>query len=184
MAVLQKYKIGLRTIKTTLAVFFCLLVQLVFSVDQMHIFYAAIAAIVCMRETAEQSLLFGVQRFIGTIIGGIIGYILIRINQYIPYYHEGLYIVILPLFTMLGISICAKLKQRNAVVICCVVFLGIVLDPNLNTENTLWYIILRIFYTTIGIVITTLLNKYFFPNVEEEAFEEDLISFPIAQDNK
>ncbi|MGI6685348.1 MAG: aromatic acid exporter family protein [Bacillota bacterium] len=172
LAKLDKYKIGLRTIKTTLAVFFCLAVQLIFSVDQMHIFYAAIAAIVCMRETAKESLLIGVHRFIGTLIGGIIGFILINIITYIPYYHDGMYLIILPLFIMLGISICVWLKKRNAVIICCVVVLGIALDPNLNMDNTLWYIILRIFYTTIGIIITTLLNNYFFPNIEEETFED------------
>ncbi|MDD4754382.1 MAG: aromatic acid exporter family protein [Desulfitobacteriaceae bacterium] len=160
----------MRTIKTTLAVFFCLVMQLIFSVDQMHIFYAIIAAIVCMRETTEKSVLISVQRFIGTLIGGIIGFILINTNQYIPYYNEGMYIVILPICITLCISICALLKKQNAVVICCVVLLGIALDPTLNMNNTLWYIILRIFYTTIGIIITTLLNRYLFPNVEEEAF--------------
>lgn len=147
-----------------------MLIQLIFSVDQMHIFYAAIAAIVCMRETTEKSVSISVQRFIGTLIGGIIGFIVINTSQYIPYYNEGMYIVILPLCTTLGISICALLKKQNAVVICCVVFLGITLDPTLNIDNTLWYIILRVFYTTIGIIITTLLNRYFFPNVEEETF--------------
>lgn len=164
--------IGLRTTKSAFAVFFCLLIQLIFSVDPVHIFYAAIAAIVCMRETGEQSLNFGIQRFIGTLIGGIMGFILLNINQQIPYYAEGFYLIVVPLFVMICISICVLLDKKNAVIICCVVFLGISLDTTLRLDNTVWYITLRIFYTTIGIVITTLLNHYFFPMDEHDEPEK------------
>ncbi|MGI6235606.1 MAG: FUSC family protein [Christensenellales bacterium] len=159
---------GLRTTKSAFAVFFCLLIQFIFSVDPVHILYAAIAAIVCMRETGEESLNFGIQRFVGTLIGGIMGFILLNISHWIPYYAEGSYLIIVPIFVMACISICVLLKKKNAVIICCVVFLGIALDTTLLLENTLWYITLRIFYTTIGILITTLLNHYFFPNEEHE----------------
>ncbi|MCR6545718.1 FUSC family protein [Dehalobacterium formicoaceticum] len=172
LAHLSKFRIGLRTTKSAVAVFFCLLMQFIFSVDPTHIYNAAIAAIVCMRENTEESFLFGVQRFIGTIIGGVMGLILISINIYIPYYEDGLYLILVPLFVMFCISICAFLNKKNAVIICCVVFLGIVLDTTLNRNNTLWYIIHRVFYTTIGIVIATLLNQYFFPHDEDDEHQK------------
>ncbi len=164
---LSKYKIGLRTIKTTLAVFLCLVVQLIFSMNRIDTFYAAIAAVVCMRETAEESLDMGVHRFLGTFIGGVMGFALMNIKPIIPYYTEGLYVIIVPLGMMLCICACNWFNKKSAVAICCVVFLSIALDTTLNIKNTLLYISLRILFTTIGIVIATLLNRYFFPYEEE-----------------
>lgn len=172
LKIAPKYKIGLRTIKTSLAVFLCLVVQFIFQINMLDTFYAVIAAIVCMRQTPEESLDMGVHRFVGTLIGGVVGFILINLAPYIPYYDDGLYIVIVPLCMILCISSCVWINKKIAVVICCVVFLGIALDPTLNKENTISYVALRIIFTTIGIIIATLLNKYFFPYKEEEEFPE------------
>jgi len=64
---------------------------------------------------------------------------------------------------ILCIIACVRLNKKDAVIICCVVFLVIALDPALNSEKSLAYAIQRIFDTTIGIVIATLVNRFFFP---------------------
>ncbi len=163
-----RYKIGLRTVKTSLAVFLCLILQFVLPMDTMNTFYAAIAAVVVMRETAGESLEIGMYRFLGTLIGGFMGFILINLQGYIPYYKEGLYALIIPIGVLICIYVCVLIKRDNAAVICCVVFLGIALDPTLNVEHTISYVFLRVFFTSVGIVVATLLNKYFFPYKETD----------------
>lgn len=158
---LGNYKIGLRTIKTAVAVFLCLLIQLIAPMDT--VLYAAIAAVVCMRETAEKSLHMGIHRFIGTVVGGVFGFVLLKAAIHIPYYYEGLYIIVVPIGMVFCISACIWLRKKDAVIICCVVFLSIALDLNLNTDATVSYVVWRVIDTTVGVIIATLLNRYFFP---------------------
>lgn len=167
---ITEYKVGLRTIKTAIAVFLCLLLQLILPLDS--VLFAAIAAVVCMRETAEKSLDMGVQRFLGTLIGGIFGFLLINLVPYIPHYDEGLYVLIIPIGMIFCISVCVWANKRNAVIICCVVFLSIALESGLHT-NTLIYVASRIIDTTIGVIMATLVNHFFLPyHPEEDPVEE------------
>jgi len=76
------FKIGLRTIKTAVAVFFCLLIARFIPASSALI--SSIAAVVCMRETPEKSLQMGTNRFIGTLVGGLFGYLLTRIVPWVP----------------------------------------------------------------------------------------------------
>ena len=64
-------KIGMRLIKTAVAVFLCFLVD--FFRDGGTPFYSAIAAILCMQPELGSSLKVGKERIIATIIGGIVG---------------------------------------------------------------------------------------------------------------
>ena len=158
---LEKYKIGLRTIKTAIAVLLCLLAQLI--IPDLSAINAAIAAIVCMRETPGKSFETGVNRFIGTLIGGFFGFILMIVSQFIPYYDSWVYILFIPIFMIFCISSCVWFKKMDAVVICCVVFLMISLDMNVERSEALWFVGFRIIDTTVGIFFATLVNKFFFP---------------------
>ena len=158
---MEKYKIGLRTIKTAIAVLLCLLAQLI--LPGLSAINAAIAAIVCMRETPGKSFETGVNRFIGTLIGGFFGFILMIISQYIPYYDSWVYILFIPIFMIFCISTCVWFKKMDAVVICCVVFLMISLDMDVDRSQALGFVGFRIIDTTVGIFFATLVNKFFFP---------------------
>ncbi|MFV0516749.1 MAG: FUSC family protein [Aminipila sp.] len=162
----SKYKIGLRNIKTALAVFLCLLVHFIVG-PQMGL-YACFAAVVCMRETVGKSWQIGWHRFLGTLIGGILGFILITIAQRTPYYDKGLYLIMIPIGLILCIWLCTLIDKKNGVVICCVVFIGIGLEPEFDKISTLYHVIIRVIDTTIGIVVAGLVNKYVCPYCEEE----------------
>ena len=75
----SKYKIGMRTFKTALAVFFCLLLYPFMGIG--GVILAAISAIICMRETYSGTLKVGFISIIGTLIGGIIAYIYLLIDS-------------------------------------------------------------------------------------------------------
>ena len=158
---MKKYKIGLRTIKTAIAVFLCLLIQLI--VPGLSAINAAIAAIVCMRETPGKSFETGINRFIGTLIGGAFGFALVITSSIIPYYDAWTYTLFIPAFMILCISACVWMKKLDAVVICCVVFLMIALDTSFDQGEAVSFVGFRILDTTVGILFATLVNKFFFP---------------------
>lgn len=64
-------KVGGRTLKTVVAVFLCLLTGIVRKSDTA--FYAAIAAVLCVQRTSEDSLREAFNREVATVIGGICG---------------------------------------------------------------------------------------------------------------
>ena len=73
-------KIGMRLIKTAIAVFLCFLVD--FFRDGGTPFYSAIAAILCMQPELGSSLKVGKERIIATIIGGIVGMAMLAFERY------------------------------------------------------------------------------------------------------
>lgn len=64
-------KVGGRTLKTVVAVFLCLLTGIVRKSDTA--FYAAIAAVLCVQRTSEDSFREAFNREVATVIGGICG---------------------------------------------------------------------------------------------------------------
>lgn len=157
----DKYRIGLRNIKTALAVLLCLLISLIFpSISPLN---AGIAAIVCMQPTPGKTIETGINRFIGTMIGGVFGYVLIVLSTIIPRYDDYLFVLAIPTLMTLCISTCVWLKKYDSVVICCVVYLIIALEIGDNTGSAINYVAMRILDTIIGIGLATFINKYIFP---------------------
>lgn len=162
----SKFKIGMRTIKTAIAVFLCLGIHFLLGMETG--LFSCIAAVVCMRESVGKSWQMGLHRFLGTLIGGALGYLLVSAAAYMPHYQDGWYVVILPLGMIVCIWLCTLIDKKNGVIICCVVFISIGLDPAMDKTVTFYNMVLRIVDTTIGIVVAGLVNRYFFPYCEEE----------------
>ena len=177
-----RYTIGFRTIKTVIAVFVCLLIKLIFQRET--VLYAAIAAVICMQQTPKKSISTGIHRFNGTIIGAIIGFIVLKLVPYIPSYYTFSYVLIIPIGMLASMYVCTLIKQNSSIAICCIVFLSIVTNFGRDIVNTETYVIIRIIDTTIGIVVATIINKYFFPygqdcheiSTEETKIDEQAIN--------
>ena len=150
------YRIGLRALKSSMAVFLCFLVDLILHGD--NVFYSAIAAIICMQPTPEKSIDVGINRFIGTLIGGLLGFVILKIADFIPYY-EYTYLLVIPLCMLIAIYVCNVIDKKDSVSICCVVYLSVVTNFARTTPNTELYVIDRIIETTIGIIIAVIVNK-------------------------
>lgn len=148
-------KIGMRNIKTTLSVFLCLL--LFETINRENSIFACIAAIICMQNTIVDSMEKGIARVVGTIIGGIVGaFVLFIVNSF---FNDNILIFIIPLGVMLMIQICVVMNVKQAVVICCVVYLSVMMTKN-HDNGYLLYTINRVLDTSIGILIALLVNKY------------------------
>jgi hypothetical protein len=73
--------IGLRTLKTVFAVFITLIIDKFSSA--LDLFIMASTAIISLKPTKEKTILIGIERILGTIIGGILSLTLLYAKDYI-----------------------------------------------------------------------------------------------------
>lgn len=152
---MQLPKIGMRNIKTAVSVFLLLFIFNI--IDRDNSFYACIAAIICMQQTVENTFSKGISRIIGTVIGGLVGVImLIAANTHIS---ETVYLFLIPIGIIVLIEICVLLKQNDAASICCIVFLSIMLNHRF-IGDFLSYTLDRVIDTSVGIIIAVMVNRY------------------------
>lgn len=153
--------IGMRTIKTALCVFICLLISYLLSGELT--LYSSIAAIVCIQSTIENTLRIGFFRLIGTAVGGALGMLVMSLVSNTEEYM--LYLLLLPLGIIVIIYICNLIKMQGSVVICAIVYIS-VLSSNLavnEAQDPYMQAIIRIIDTAIGIVVTMLVNRFIAP---------------------
>lgn len=147
-------KVGMRNIKTSTAVFVCLLIFRL--INRENSIQACIAAVICMQNTIVDSYQKGLQRVIGTIIGGIAGGFVLFIVT--TFGHENLLLFIIPLGMTILIELCVAIDMKQSVVICCVVYLGILISK--PDDGYLLYTLNRVIDTIAGIMIALFVNKY------------------------
>lgn len=155
----KDYHIGYRAIKTAIAVSLCGLISMAFGRED--VFCASIATVICMQQTYGQTLRAGIDRFIGTFIGGVVGYLALELSNYIPYY-DWARIVILPFCILSVIYACNIIGQKESVSIGCVVVLVIVSRLGYDLSSTFMYVIYRVIDTIVGIVVAMCVNKFMF----------------------
>lgn len=144
--------IGYRNIKTALAVLICL----VFLNNSLM---ASIAAIISMQSTIEDSVSTGINRLLGTLLGGTLGVIILYFISIFSLQNYS--ILISALSVSLIIYICNLINKPAACVISSIVVLGIVIDPGMN--NQISYAITRTIETSLGVIIAVLVNRFINP---------------------
>lgn len=169
-------KIGMRMIKTAIAVFLCFLVGMV-RTDGV-VFYSAIAAVLCMQSEIEDSKEKAKSRIIATIIGGIAGLVFLNIEKYlIPMPIEILRYFIISVVIILLIYFTVVIKQPAAAYLSCVVFMSVTIS-HVNDINVSTFALNRILDTLIGIVISLGVNQIHLPFLKRK---EDIIVFNFDQ---
>lgn len=153
------YKLGLRAIKTAISVFLCLLIAYIF--NRNDTLFASIAAIICLQPTYNKTFSSGLQRLVGTLIGGIVGYLILLTIYRMPF-KELTTLLIAPVAILIVIYICNFISQPASVSISCIVVLSVVMWPNRNISDTLMYVINRVLDTSMGIIIAMLVNRFTF----------------------
>lgn len=140
---LQKI-IGMRTIKTGIAVMLCCILTR-FAVDNM--FYCATACVVTMQDTIKTSFKMGSQRVFGTLIGGIVGFLLVLISPANP--------ILCGIGIMIVIKFCEVLKL-SSLVVSSVTFFSLYLGY-INSAP-LVYSIQRVIDTSVGVIMGLIIN--------------------------
>ncbi len=154
-----KFKLpGLRILKTGLAIFLCFLIAY-WRGREDTVFYSVIAAIICLRNDVTSSLKMGVDRMIGTIIGGLFGlcYIKIEILGQLPDNNVVLHYFLLSVCSMFLIWLAASLDSPGSAVITSIVFLSIVLNHGRDVSPEI-FAINRIIETFVGILTAIIVN--------------------------
>lgn len=151
-----KYTIGMRNIKTAIAIFITVIISALLKLE--YPFYAAIATIISMENSVTNSYTAGRNRMMGTFVGAGIGFIFAWIEP-----HNALYCA---LGIVIVIYLCNLLKWNKSISIASIVFLAIMLNLKPG-ESPFHYGINRIFDTFIGVSVAVLVNYLIFPPKHE-----------------
>ncbi|MDE7263309.1 MAG: HAD hydrolase family protein [Anaeroplasmataceae bacterium] len=183
-------KIGLRTIKTAICVFFCLLVFVIlklfefipgvpddFAFSWYNPFFAGIATAYSVHASKSASLNQAKNRCVASVIGGGIGILLITIYELCGGSWPNLQSVSLEslnfILPYLLISVCTilvvvtgvGLHQQQAVFVAILTFLSVTVNPNINVGYWQWQFgTNRILSTVIGVLIALGVNLFQFPH--------------------
>lgn len=144
-------KIGMRTVKTALAV--TIDVAASYALRLEYPFYAAIASIVVLQMYTRDTVAAGRNRLIGTVIGGLAAsaFFLIPVNRALS---SGLGILVL-FFVMSHVGL------RRSIVIAGIVFMRVMVD--LEGETPLAFTWNRTVATALGVAVAIAVNLLFFP---------------------
>lgn len=151
---------GSRNIKTALSVLVCL----VFWPNSL---FAAIAAVICVQGTVENSLVIGINRLIGTLLGGILGIVFLYISKGLNL--QNFLPLIVSIGVLLIIYICNIIKKPSACSISSITLISILVSQSYN--NPLMYSIRRIIETAFGVIVAILINKYIHPPKEKNTID-------------
>ena len=78
---LKKFKIGLRTLKTGISVFLCMLIFTIF--DRGTPIVATLTAVFALREDMNNTLKFGRHRIVGNTFGAIFAVVVILLYEWV-----------------------------------------------------------------------------------------------------
>lgn len=148
--------IGLRTIKTAVAVALCLLLYTLLIPNSPYLgpFYACIAAVISLQPTTEKTKLIAKNRVIGTMIGGF--YSAILYSLFILIDIDLLNFVFVFIGVIITIITCNKFGYASGISTGCIVLIGaFTLD---FPTSPLLHALFRTIDTSIGVVIAYYIN--------------------------
>lgn len=149
--------IGMRVLKTALAVYVCFLISLPRGNSP---FYSVIAAIISMKNDSVESMNTGISRIIGTLIGGSFGLATILLINYLDISLFGhLHYLILSLILVPVIYSSIKLHSPSSTTISCIVFISIAVS-HIDNASPFMFTINRVVETSIGVLVAIVINNF------------------------
>lgn len=162
-------KIGKRIMKSSLAVFLCFVIY-VLRGEEGIVFYSCIAAVLCVQQSAKNTIRVARNRVEGTLIGGFIGLLLLLFERsFIPSDMAIVQYLLISFMIIPIIYITVVLKKTSASYISCVVFMSITVSHSADVEPYI-FALQRMLDTLIGIFVAWVINRFHLPRkVEKEA---------------
>ena len=149
------FHIGMRIIKTVIAVFICGLLG--WLRDETS-FFSMIAAVLCMQKSAEKTFTTSFNRIMGTAVGGVFGVVVLfletelHVQRVMPVYYLIVSLMLIPvILTTIGI------KKPSVAGFACVVFLSTTVY-HVGDADPYTYALNRMLDTVIGIVVALIVN--------------------------
>lgn len=167
-------KIGLRIIKSAVAVFLCYLFNY-FRGENGIVFYSQLSVLWCIQSYISTTKKNAYQRIVGTFIGAGFGLIVLLLfmllqtadlplNQLSLYLTKGLITSIGIIFVL---YLTVILKKKNASYFSCVVFLSIVVIHGAD-NNPFIFTLNRVIDTMVGIFIGVAVNLFHLPRKQHK----------------
>ncbi|OEG22836.1 hypothetical protein BCR24_01815 [Enterococcus ureilyticus] len=147
----------MRTFKTGLSVFFCILVSILLRRETYVV--AAITTVFTLREDMENTLKYGKHRIIGNVLGAIMSVAVIAVFNWLGR-TELVQLIFIPLIITLMIALLASLGYHEGTVGACATLLTIVFM--IPADRSYGYAFARVVDSFIGMGIALLVN-YFIP---------------------
>lgn len=147
--------IGLRMVKTAVAVFICAIIG--YWRGQVP-FYSMIAAVICMQASTDESFMMAIDRTIATLIGGLIGLGVLLLLQAIPVQAlTPLYYLVVCIMLIPVILVTVLIKKPSITYLTCVVFLSVTVT-HISNETPAAFAFQRVADTLIGIAVALVIN--------------------------
>lgn len=162
-------KIGMRIIKSSVAVFLCFIFYLLFRKNGI-IFYSQLAALWCMQPRRETMRGKALQRTVGTMVGAIFGLIVLLIDKNFisaDFTGDFCYALLVAGTVISVIYVTLLIHKRDASYFSCVVFLSIVVI-HIGDANPYLFVFDRVTDTMIGIIIGMFVNSFHLPRRKEK----------------
>ncbi|KAB5911782.1 hypothetical protein GA614_11370 [Bifidobacterium adolescentis] len=167
-----RFRLGMRTIKSALAVFLCILFFHV--TDRGLPMIAALSAVFSLRQDLTTTVSFGRSRIIGNSIGGFLGIIYFLVKNY---FHSDFLVelFLLPILVVIVIVVSDGINNNSGIISAIATLLLITLSVP-QGESSL-YAIQRVLDTFIGTFIAIGINFFLRPPETEkkEELAEDLV---------
>lgn len=156
MKTINKY-IGMRTVKTAVAVALCFVVYELRGRQGIP-FYSALAEIWCIQPNVNNSKNMAIQRTLGTVIGAAFGLVVLLLETNLLTGLDEVAGYLLSSVILIPIIVTTViLKKKDLSYFSCVVFLSITIN-HLTDENPFLFVWNRFFDTMIGVIIAMLVN--------------------------
>ena len=120
-------RIGMRMIKTAIAVFICLLIHILRGYTG-PVIHSCVAAIICMQPYAEDTKRTGINRIISTVIGGVGGLLFLLLMDALPGISSYMVLVytLMSLGVLIVLYLCVVLNVAASATLASIVYLIII----------------------------------------------------------
>ena len=146
----HRHWIGMRIIKTVIAVFLCGLLAFFREASG---FYSMIAAVVCIQNSAGKTIESSINRMAGTLIGGVAGVLVVySLDMLGVLYMELLRYAVLSVMLIPIIKLCLAIKKPGCAAMACIVFLCVTINHSIGDTPAV-YSIDRLFETLVGVAL-------------------------------
>ncbi len=157
-------KIGMRILKTMVAVFICLGIS-TFRGSHAIPFYSAIATILCMQPYVGNSLQVAFNRVVGTIIGAAYGCLVLLVEIHlIPHNTAMVHYFLVSVAVVPVIYTTLLFHKKTASYIACVAFLSVTVSAASAGEMSPYlFAFERVIDTILGILVALVVNAVHLP---------------------
>lgn len=151
--------IGMRILKSAIAVALCILVNQLRGENGM-VFYSQLAALWCIQMYRNNTISNALQRTVGTVVGALFGLVYILIYSSMGPKAHGIFVEAIVMFLSIVVVIYTTvlLNKKQASYFSCVVFLSIVVN-HIGDLNPYLFVWNRFLDTMIGIAIGICVNN-------------------------